>query len=744
MTLVKKGEISIEEAVDIAKKAPPAPTQTHTQWYCEDSQALQYNFSVYKFRYRWQKRILQIDFVAKIIYNIEKGIIKKQFSFSQIKSYEDGERLRFSITFQDRQDYELEATSSDDKTKIMQLIHKIVQSNIYMSPVKSSSSPFKALDKSDVIREGQLELQKGGLASVKWMKYFAQLHKGELSLQNTEHSEGNLNSSPIANVIHLSDGNVSVNKQNGCSTFTVQTRKNNYLFRVPITDQSSITEDVKDVRDKWVTAIDECCLYWKDQLQSEPKNEDGLYTFISFEQPKKILKSINELKEPTLPVDNEAKTVPSLNLPTATPLSPPVSPVQISSTSPATVPVIPSVLPMTEPAPAQLPSLPLPVKPIPHPAPPPLPVLTTRTSKKTKAFHWDIVPQDKVQKSVWGHCNPEKVKLDVIRLYNYFKIQEKGTATGNDIPATQQTLLNQKVAHNFSIFLKSFPTKPNQMKDKLLIIHEEKGGLTDEHIASLRRYIPTPGDIDMYKSFKGSPSELHLVDQYMLEMCKIPYLNNRLDLLLKIREFPGNMHDLQPLIKQQIKACTQLSDSKNFISVLEYLLAIGNYLNENAGKQKAKGFRLSSLTKLLQLCGKERQFTLLYALVEQILLHEPELAKFSQELTEFEAVAGASIKGLNAEVEVLKNELQKITQYKKNLKSNRSTQELQFSKDLKAVIQKYEADLSQLTQQCGEMKKIYSDILIKFGEPQDQDSQELFGWVSSFIKDFKKVYAQIM
>uniref|UniRef100_H3B785 PH domain-containing protein n=1 Tax=Latimeria chalumnae TaxID=7897 RepID=H3B785_LATCH len=318
MTLVKKGEISIEEAVDIANYA---------SFSLKDSQALQYNFSVYKFRYRWQKRILQIDFVAKIIYNIEKGIIKKQFSFSQIKSYEDGERLRFSITFQDRQDYELEATSSDDKTKIMQLIHKIVQSNIYMSPVKSSSSPFKALDKSDVIREGQLELQKGGLASVKWMKYFAQLHKGELSLQNTEHSEGNLNSSPIANVIHLSDGNVSVNKQNGCSTFTVQTRKNNYLFRVPITDQSSITEDVKDVRDKWVTAIDECCLYWKDQLQSEPKNEDGLYTFISFEQPKKILKSINELKEPTLPVDNEAKTVPSLNLPTATPLSPPVSPV---------------------------------------------------------------------------------------------------------------------------------------------------------------------------------------------------------------------------------------------------------------------------------------------------------------------------------------------------------------------------------------------------------------------------------
>lgn len=44
--------------------------------------------------------------------------------------------------------------------------------------------------------------------------------------------------------------------------------------------------------------------------------------------------------------------------------------------------------------------------------------------------------------------------------------------------------------------------------------------------------------------------------------------------------------------------CTQLYSSRSFVSVLEYLLAIGNYLNENAGKRKAKGFRLSSLTKV--------------------------------------------------------------------------------------------------------------------------------------------------
>lgn len=37
------------------------------------------------------------------------------------------------------------------------------------------------------------------------------------------------------------------------------------------------------------------------------------------------------------------------------------------------------------------------------------------------------------------------------------------------------------------IFLKSFPVPPEELKDKLLIINEEDGGLSDEHIASLRR-----------------------------------------------------------------------------------------------------------------------------------------------------------------------------------------------------------------------------------------------------------------
>ncbi|KAL2103840.1 hypothetical protein ACEWY4_000708 [Coilia grayii] len=193
-----------------------------------------------------------------------------------------------------------------------------------------------------------------------------------------------------------------------------------------------------------------------------------------------------------------------------------------------------------------------------------------------------------------------------------------------------------------------------------------------------------------------------------------------------------------------IRVCQKLFNSQSFVCVLEYLLAVGNYLNEHAGKEKTKGFRLSSLTKLSQLRGADRHITLLHALVEQIMLHEPGLATFPSQLAEFDTVPGASIKGLTAEIDVVKNELQKVLQYRKTYrKKNPISQHPKFSKDLKAAIERYNTDLQRLTQKSEEMRKIYTDILVKFGEAADQDSQELFGWVCQFIAEFKKVHTEL-
>ncbi|XP_037335544.2 uncharacterized protein LOC119222776 isoform X1 [Pungitius pungitius] len=766
---VKSGELSIEDALNQARKDGMQLPKPNTAAE-EEPKTLQYNFSVHKHsHYRWQKRVLQIDLNTKMLCSIEKGIIKRQLPFLLVKSCDDGVGSRFTISFKGHHDYELEATSLEDKNTMIQLVNQIIYGNIYSDDAEKLQQP----DASQSLQKGVLLLHRGGLASFKWVKYEVQLHPGQLTLDPFKHrgpANGNGTSSgPSSIVIHLSDGDTSVHKPDIADMFTLITHKNEYQFRVPPPDQTSAPGSVQRERDAWVQAIDELCSGWKtksiDGSSSVKPNplahlsiaEDGEDANSELE-PCGGLDDTNQpaVENANLPSGDKgqssdasrAKPIPKPRRQSKTDvIGPDVSPPVPSPTSPdvlaSSKPTFPQALtPSSTTSLVKEPSWPS----NPPPAPPPCPLkfgMKPRTPL-TKAFHWDVVGKE-IAKSFWVQECSGRIEIDTSRLYEQFAVKDLGTFCAAEPSNNQPIMLNQKIAHTFNIFLKSFPVRAGELKDKLFIVNEEDGGLSDEHITSLRRYIPMLSDVEMYKSHKGPVAELHIVDQYMMEMCNIPLLSTQLDLLLTLRELPIGMKDLQPLINQKIRMCTQLNNCRSFASVLEYLLAIGNYLNENAMKEKAKGFRLSSLTNLTQLRGTDRKFTLLHALVEQIMLHEPSLTAFTQELAEFETVPGASIKGLTAEVDVLKNELRKVIQYKKTYKKiNAGVHHQNFYKDLKASIEKYNTDLSALTKTCEEMKKLYSATLVRFCEPAGRDSQEFFGLICRFVQEFKGAHAEIL
>ncbi|XP_029361871.1 formin-like protein 13 [Echeneis naucrates] len=777
MNKVKSGELSIEDALSLARKDQQILADE------EQQQPSQYNFSVHKHsHYRWQKRVLQIDFNTKMLCSIEKGIIKRQLPFSTVKSCDDAAGSRFSISFKEHHDYELEATSVEDKHKIMQLVNQIIYGNIYRSPEEGDAEAHQQRQPAQRLLEGVLLLHRGGLASFRWVKYQVQLHQAQLTLVPFGCRDP-ADAVPQCVVIHLSDGDTSVQKPDSPDAFTLTTHKNEYQFKVPVSDQASPKGDIQRVRDAWVHAIDKLCSEWKRKSKGEtPRNltiaEDAEDTDVDLESSGGFNRGAIDVPpvdyvnadptssgdtSPTYPSPDYTKPVPAPRSSRKAAMGRDTSPPVLSPTSPRVIPLSPS---STSPPPsancATLTSCPTAPESLKHesgssvvkgpsppsiPAPPPLPFRPRTNVKKTrtKAFHWDLVGSEKIAKSFWMQESTRRIEIDTSRLYEQFAVRDLGTFGIAEQSNTQNIMLDQKIAHNFNIFLKSFPVQPGELKDKLFVVNEEDGGLSDEHITSLRRYIPTVDDVEMYKSHKGPVTELHIVDRYMMEMCNIPHLSTQLDLLLMLRELPISMSDLQPLINQKIRMCTQLYHCRSFVSVLEYLLAIGNYLNDNAGKEKAKGFRLSSLTKLSQYRGRDRKFTLLHALVEQIMLHEPCLATFTKELAEFETVPGASVKGLTAEVDVLKNELQKVIQYKKTSKKrDAGSHHPNFTRDLKTAIEKYNADLAVLTKTCEEMKKLYSVILVKFGELPDQDSQELFGLIGQFVYNFKEAHAEVI
>ncbi|OCT62403.1 hypothetical protein XELAEV_18043484mg [Xenopus laevis] len=716
MKKVKNKEISIEDAVVLAKAEAKAQGEEPK----ESPGTQQYNFTVYKFRYRWQKRILQIDFYSEMIFNIEKGNLKKQFPFSQVKACKNNDGLKFVISFHGHQDYELEASCLEDKDSIMKIVNGIIQRN-------DQTSHFQFYTKkhaySDVLLEGILELAEPD--SDTWVKNLVKMKKGELIFYSYEQK-----TEPIENNVTLLGCHVTSSTNGVSPSFTVKSGGHTYMFRIPVNKYLQETENSTKARDDWVALLHKQCSQSQQcppHKEELPSNADPSHLMNNHTNAQPEYQELHIYSK----VERGPKDCNDINIYNVLPAKSTFSKEEVFSPSP--VFLIP------------------PSRPAPPPPPPPLlfPTVRREMIKKTKPFHWDAVPNEKIKHSMWSQAASSPKKLDTQRIMFQFQAQDTAaypTDISLDNLKNQHIILNIKVAHNFSIVLKGFIMEPRQLKEKLLIIHERDGGLSDENLTNLRRYIPTAKDINTYLGLKSSPSDLHIVDQFMLEMCKIPDLGPRLDVLLAIRELPTYMKDIQPLLLHKIGTCQQLLRSQSFPEVLKYILAIGNCLNENAGKEITKGFRLSSLLKMSHLMSKEKRFTLLHALVEQILLQEPELATFSQELTEFEAVPGASVKGLSAEVDVTAKELEKINQYRKSFKSKLqkgAANEMQFFKDLSNILDVYQAQQEGLSNKSCELKKLYSEVLQKFGEEEDQDSQELFGWISSFIKEFKNAQSTV-
>ncbi|MEQ2284502.1 hypothetical protein AMECASPLE_022251 [Ameca splendens] len=396
MNRVKHGEISIDDALNQARKE--REQLLHEQPQKNTTQ--QYNFSVHKHsHYRWQKRVLQIDFKNKMLCSIEKGIINRQLPFSIVKSCDDGVGSRFSISFKGHHDYELEATSLEDKHKMMQLVNQIIHGNIYSDSEDENSESHQEPQASQSLKEGVLLLHRGGLASFKWVKYQAQLHPGELTLvpfRQRSNIDGDMTSSvPLSTVIHLSDGDTSVQKPYGFDTFVLFTHRNEYQFKVPAPEEAVSPGAVQKERDAWVKAIDKLCSHWKRKSRSE-----HMFAESKSLQQISIPEDVNDSSDSQKPVSPVVKESPPLVIP----------------------------------------------------APPPLPVKLISTFKKsrTKAFHWDLIGSEKIAKTFWVQEKSRRPEIDTSRLYDQFAVKDLGIFATTDSSSSQHIMLNQKIAHNFS------------------------------------------------------------------------------------------------------------------------------------------------------------------------------------------------------------------------------------------------------------------------------------------------------
>ena len=361
-----------------------------------------------------------------------------------------------------------------------------------------------------------------------------------------------------------------------------------------------------------------------------------------------------------------------------------------------------------------------------------------RPNKKMKPLFWTKVPDMVVTKSFWASAKERSSVFDFGTLEDLFQADDKKARTLTPKQTIEnKTMLDGKKAQNLGIFLSGFKLRPEELESKLIMFNKEEG-LVLEQIVALKRFQPNTDELDMYKNFKGDTESLPLVDKFMHKLCDIPNLSRKLDILLTIMEVPSQYDEIRPPVINLLEACRALEESTNFEKLLEYVLAVGNYLNGGTTRGGAYGFKMSSLVKLVNVRSGDKEHNLLKFIVEQLFDKDLNALKCFEEVQGLLTPMDASIKGLAAEIDVMKGDLKKAqTNIEFVLKAKLSADEKKFLDKASEFVGDYASKLDNLSEKCKEMQSVSASLLKKFGEASGLNIENWLNDVAEFLKQLK-------
>ena len=368
-----------------------------------------------------------------------------------------------------------------------------------------------------------------------------------------------------------------------------------------------------------------------------------------------------------------------------------------------------------------------------------------------KPLNWNKIGTKQVKGNSMWIKRLSDLDLDIEKLEFLFKDEKIIKATKSKFPDKPKKVvyLSDKRAMGIDIFLRktrfNFEDLDEILNNALSRESTEgnKMSLQLEELEDLSRY-PTEEDNDLFKAVKESPDKMVKADQFIHLVSHLQFYKERVDVILLMREIPTNhTHILEP-IKVLSQACTELNNSDKFVRILGLILRIGNHINSGNTRGNAGGFHLSALSKLITYKGVDHKFSLLHFIVQQVLDRNEELLNFHEELPTVHKAIDASVEGILAEIDLMKQQLNKIKKARDLITSNAGADKYQqFTKDVEEFLECYEEKHRELIKLHEGLRSAYSQVLVKYGETE-AESDELMAHINDFIRDFKKVCAELI
>ncbi|XP_053716438.1 delphilin isoform X4 [Synchiropus splendidus] len=401
--------------------------------------------------------------------------------------------------------------------------------------------------------------------------------------------------------------------------------------------------------------------------------------------------------------------------------------------------------PRQEPQPTQAP--PPPPPPLPPPCdPPPLPASSPHASDtnhmSVKRLRWEQVENS--EGTIWGQLGEDSDYDKLTDMVKYMDLDLHFGTQRRSKPAFAPEnlkkkdtveILSHKKAYNASILIAHLKLSPAELQQVLMNMTTER--LEPAHIKQLLLYAPDEDEIKQYEQFDQDPAKLSEPDQFSFQMLMVPEYKTRLRSLHFKTTLQERTEEMKLAFDYIYKASVELKTSKKLAKILEFVLAMGNYLNNGQPKSsRTTGFKINFLTELSTTKTVDGKSTFLHILAKSLCQHFPELLNFSSDLTTVPLAAKVNQRVITSELSDIHSTVQDIRTACLKIPP---TSEDHFSSVMSNFLENSHPAIQSLESLQTRTMEEFSNVASFFGEDSKSTSTEsFFAIFADFISKFER------
>ncbi|XP_033373899.1 delphilin [Parus major] len=267
------------------------------------------------------------------------------------------------------------------------------------------------------------------------------------------------------------------------------------------------------------------------------------------------------------------------------------------------------------------------------------------------------------------------------------------------------------------------------------------------HFGTQKPTISLPEPTLMPENFKKKDvveilSHKKAYNTFLPQMLAVPEYKIRLRSLHFKTTLQEKTEEIKASYECICKASLELKSSKKLAKILEFVLAMGNYLNNGQPKtSKTTGFKINFLTELNTTKTVDGKSTFLHILAKSLSQHFPELLGFAKDLPTVPLAAKVNQRTLTAELKELHSTVGDI---QKACHSMPPTAEDRFAIVMSSFLESAQPAMRSLDELQHKAMEEFSKVLSFFGEDSKMTTSEaFFGIFAEFMSKFERALSDV-